>query len=286
MFLPNKAQKLANDKELMGCIEEVLHSLVPELAVAKKLGKDLLSVKLSAKQINTITKTMSHDHLDFIKRHKMANLGDQTKTPKEILFNFFGMNENWNLGRNLIGGFMVHSPEYPTYFIPAYTQAKATGDASDLKKGEGPRGLITGGLEGIAVGALVSGEMLKPKEMIPYIVLGMGLQLFSCKVFPWLGEKMGKFVHEKTKFKNLIGNAQGIDELGKNINSNLKSLKTETSNEVKTATKLDVKSVLKQDARPDVKQDAIAQVEKSQPKLAAFQGRNLYNVNNSTGLRI
>lgn len=128
---------------------------------------------------------------------KLEKIGkhDFAHHSKEMIFNFFGMNHNWSLGRNLLGGLMVHCPEYPTYFIPAFTQAKATGEATELKKGEGPRGIITGGLEGIAVGALVSGEMLRPREMGPYILLGAGLQLFSSKVFPWLGEKLGRQIY-------------------------------------------------------------------------------------------
>ncbi len=126
---------------------------------------------------------------------------------KKLIFNFFGMNDNWPLARNLLGGFMVHCPEYPTYFIPAFMQAKATGEAKELKKGEGPRGLITGGLEGIAVGALVSGEKLKLKEMGPYILLGAALQLFSSKVFPWLGEKLGQRLYQKNKINTMINAA-------------------------------------------------------------------------------
>lgn len=120
----------------------------------------------------------------------------ESKNAKDIIFHFFGMDENWPIWRSLLGGFLVHSPEYPTYFIPAFTQAKATGDAKELKKGEGPRGLITGGLEGVAVGALVSGKNIwNPREMLPYIVLGAALQLFSSKVFPWIGEKTGRLVY-------------------------------------------------------------------------------------------
>ena len=97
---------------------------------------------------------------------------------------------------------MVHSPEYPTYFIPAFTQAKANGDAGDLKKGEGVRGIITGCMEGIAVGAIVSGKSFKMKEMAPYMACGAALQYFSCKVFPLLGEKCGKIIYKNNLAKN------------------------------------------------------------------------------------
>lgn len=148
---------------------------------------------------------LSSDALEAAAKRKWINI-TPTKNWKEIVYNFFGMNKCWNWKRNVGGIFMVHCPEYPTYFIPSYTQAKATGDATELKKGEGPRGLITGGLEGIAVGALVSGEILKPGEMIPYVVLGAGLQLFSSKFFPWLGEKVGRYVYNK----RMADNAQYI----------------------------------------------------------------------------
>lgn len=148
---------------------------------------------------------LSSDALEAAAKHKLINI-TPTKNWKEIVYNFFGMNKCWNWKRNIGGIFMVHCPEYPTYFIPSYMQAKATGDATELKKGEGPRGLITGGLEGIAVGALVSGEILKPGEMIPYVILGAGLQLFSSKFFPWLGEKVGRYVYKK----NMADNARAL----------------------------------------------------------------------------
>lgn len=150
-----------------------------------------------------LSPTEKKDLIDYLFSEDAKTLGKLDKQTvntvssraKTLVFNFFGMNSNWPLGRNLLGGLMVHCPEYPTYFIPAFTQAKATGEATELKKGEGPRGIITGGLEGIAVGALVSGEMLRPREMGPYIILGAALQLFSSKVFPWLGEKMGRQIY-------------------------------------------------------------------------------------------
>jgi len=161
----------------------------------------LIVKSLPNKSQELMTSIFSQDALDAIKANKMAEV-PTNKNFKEIFFNFFGMSKNWKLRRNLIGGIMVHSPEYPTYFIPAFTQSQATGDATDLKKGEGPRGLITGGLEGLAVGALVSGEFLKPREMVPYIILGAALQMFSCTVFPWLGEKVGSQVYNKRMKKN------------------------------------------------------------------------------------
>lgn len=137
----------------------------------------------------------SQDSLEIIEKSGSIKLGKDS--PWDIVQHFFGMNKYWPTWRNVLGVIMVHCPEYPTYFIPAFTQAKQTGDAKELKKGEGPRGLITGGLEGIAVGALVSGEKLSAKTMIPYIFLGAGLQLISSLVFPWLGEKIGKYLYNK-----------------------------------------------------------------------------------------
>lgn len=149
----------------------------------------------------------SQDALEVIKNDKMYDV-KTTKNLKEVFFNFFGMNKNWKWGRNIGGMFMVHCPEYPTYFIPSYSQSKDTGEASHVKKGEIPRGLITGGLEGIAVGALVSGEILRPKEMIPYVFLGAGLQMISCTLFPWLGEKCGKYLYNKKMNKQGLSNSK------------------------------------------------------------------------------
>lgn len=144
----------------------------------------------------------TQDVLDSDEFSKVVKNNKTAKSPTEIFLNFFGMNENWPIWRSMLGGALVHSPEYPTYFIPAYTQAKATGDAGELKKGEGPRGLITGGLEGLAVGALVSGKNLKPREMVPYVILGAGLQYISSKFFPWLGEKWGRAIYLRNLSKN------------------------------------------------------------------------------------
>lgn len=108
---------------------------------------------------------------------------------------FFGMKKNWLCKRNLLGAFLVMIPEIPAYFIPAFSQARATGDASEIKKGEGPRGLITGGLEGVAVSAIVAGEKLTVGHIYPFVILGAGLQFVSSKVFPIVGEKFGKVIY-------------------------------------------------------------------------------------------
>jgi len=154
-------------------------------------------------------KLISDSILDTAEQEKNAEIFKkfglaENKSLKEMIFHFFGMDDNWPVWRNLLGGLMVHSPEYPTYFIPAFTQAKAAGEAKDLKKGEGVRGLLTGALEGIAVGALVSGKKLKFGEMGPYILMGAGLQYFSSKVFPWLGEKMGRQIYNNKKRLNFV----------------------------------------------------------------------------------
>ena len=133
-----------------------------------------------------------------------------SKTIIEIFYDFFGMDKTWSLKRNLLGGFLVHSPEYPTYFIPAFTQAKATGDAHELKKGEGPRGLLTGALEGLAVGALVSGEKFNKKHIFVCVLLGMSLQFLSSKVFPWLGEKIGRQEYKNNLKANQKNSAQNL----------------------------------------------------------------------------
>lgn len=179
---------------------------------ARKFVNDMLDSSKSAEDIKQLVgklknkpelrkAILSEDAINDLPKDKVSQI-KETKSAKEIFFHFFGMNDNWKLGRNLAGGFMVHAPEYPTYFIPAFTQARATGDATEMKKGEGPRGIITGMLEGVAVGALVSGGKIKAREMGPYIVLGAALQLFSSKVFPWLGEKMGQQFYHKRQEAN------------------------------------------------------------------------------------
>lgn len=144
----------------------------------------------------SIKNIFAQDAWEVIRKDNLAKV-DAHKGTKEVFYNFFGMNNNWKTGRNILGMVMVHCPEYPTYFIPTYTQTSQTGNAGHIKKGEKIRGLLTGGLEGLAVGALVSGEKIKGREMVPYIVLGAALQLLSSMLFPWLGEVMGKQAYKK-----------------------------------------------------------------------------------------
>lgn len=184
--------KLAKHKELTEGVEKVLSLLFPNHATNKEITQK------QAEMLNTL---LSQDAIEVIKEKKLLNLSE-TKSLKDISMHFFGMNSLWKNPRNIAGFFMVHAPEYPTYTIPAYTQAKETGDAKALKKGEGARGLITGALEGVAVGALVSGAKLRVKEMIPYMILGAGLQYFSSKFFPWIAEKAGRVAYNK-KMKKL-----------------------------------------------------------------------------------
>lgn len=164
--------------------------------MAPKIDKNLITDVLNKFPNKDIRDyVFSSDFIDLANKEGVVD--KEHKNAKEIFFEFFGMNKFWNTWRNVGGLLMVHCPEWPTYFIPAFTQAKASGTAHDMKKGEIPRGLITGALEGLAVGALVSGEKLKPREMGPYVILGAGLQLFSCLFFPWVGEKVGKSVYKK-----------------------------------------------------------------------------------------
>lgn len=126
---------------------------------------------------------------------------------KEVGGKFFSTNKEWSWKRNLIGAFLVYCPEIPAYFIPSYTQSKNTGCAKDLKHGEGIRGLMTGGLEGLAVGAIVSGKEMSVKKIAPYFLLGAIIQFGSSLVLPIIGEKVGKFVYNKHKY------AQKLEEL-------------------------------------------------------------------------
>lgn len=193
------ADKKSRNIALKDNTRNLLYNLLPGL----KDAKNPLDFIIDDKQKHALGTLLSQNALEKIEKHKMINLKDK-KSLKEMFYHFFGMDEHWPIWRNLLGGFMVHSPEYPTYFIPAFTQASATGEAKDLKKGEGFRGILTGALEGIAVGALVSGRRLKFSEMGPYILMGAGLQYFSSKFFPWIGEKMGRQVYNNKKLLNFV----------------------------------------------------------------------------------
>lgn len=182
------------------------------LEVLKEAAPDLYKVLTN----NSAFKTLSaNDQVIAIKKAFGDNLNEILEKArlvvpktgfvegcKHIFYNFLAMDESWTLKRNILGALMVDLPEWPAYFIPSFTQAKTTGDAKDLKKGEGIRGLLTGGLEGLAVGALISGKDLKRKELIPCIAFGAGLQFISSKVFPFIGEKMGSFIYRKNLAKN------------------------------------------------------------------------------------
>lgn len=119
---------------------------------------------------------------------------------KQVGGKFFSTSKEWSLRRNIIGAFLVYLPEIPAYFIPSYTQAKNTGCAKDLKHGEGVRGLVTGGLEGLAVGAIVSGKEMSVKKIAPYFVLGAAIQFMSSLILPKIGEKFGTFAYNKRKY--------------------------------------------------------------------------------------
>lgn len=242
MFL-SKAERKVRNNDLAEAAKHLAiitdHNKSKDVVQGASIKLNELIKGLSPERRKALIKSIPSDSIFDSKHGKDFKLPENANF-KEIVFHFFGMDKNWPLWRNLLGGFMVHAPEYPTYFIPAFTQAKATGDAKDLKKGEGPRGIITGMLEGVAIGALVSGRAIKPAEWIPYIVLGAALQLFSSKVFPWLGEKMGQQLYHK----KAASNSQKAE-----INT------FDNQNPVKETTQ----SVKK----PDSKQ--------------AFKGRNLYN---------
>lgn len=184
-FFANKS-RLENNKILDQISVELLNC-VNDSTIYKNLCKEDQKV---------LKKRVFSDDLKNIYIKKELGGFEPSKTRGEIFYNFFGMNKNWKTGRNILGLVMVHCPEYPTYFIPTYSQTSQTGNPGHVKKGEKIRGLLTGGLEGLAVGALVSGEKLKGREMVPYIALGAGLQLLSSLLFPWLGEIVGKRVYK------------------------------------------------------------------------------------------
>lgn len=117
---------------------------------------------------------------------------------------FFSIPEDASIKRAAIGAFLVYLPEIPAYFIPSFTQAKNTGCAKDLKQGEGIRGLVTGGLEGLAVGAIALKGNLTTKRVVPFVLLGSVLQFMSSLIMPRIGEKAGTFVYNKRVYANKI----------------------------------------------------------------------------------
>lgn len=123
-----------------------------------------------------------------------------SNTFKNVFNEFFSTKKEWTMRRNIIGAFLVYLPEIPAYFIPSYTQSKNTGCAKDLKHGEGIRGLLTGGLEGMAVGAIVSKEHIRAGKIIPFAIFGAAVQLMSSLILPKIGEKVGTFVYNKRKY--------------------------------------------------------------------------------------
>jgi len=129
---------------------------------------------------------------------------------KNTFCEFLSIDKKGKLNRNILGAILVLLPEMPAYFIPAYSEAKATGDAKNIKKGEGLRGLLTGALEGLAVGAIVStvdkaaesgikdaAKKLNFKRIFPFVVVAAAVQFVSSKVFPVIGEKIGRAVYLK-----------------------------------------------------------------------------------------
>ena len=189
MFSNLRNKRLKGIKNLEAVAVDLYNKLI-ELPVFKKLSSD--------ERKATLKNLFGEDTQDILFNKKNADV-DTAQNAKDICLKFFGLNENWSLGKNLFIGALVQLPDIPSYFMPAYTQSKSTGDAKALKKGEGTRGLLTGSLEGVAVGALVSGRKLvkNPLTMVPYILLGAGVQFISSKIFPFIGEKAGQYFYRK-----------------------------------------------------------------------------------------
>lgn len=169
--------------------------------------EDLNSVKIVVKALQEHgeelkQKVFSAEAWKAIKDHKLgaSESRDLFSKAKQVVGKFFSIDENWTWQRNLLGAFLVYLPEIPTYFIPSYTQAKKTGCAKDLKHGEGIRGILTGMLEGVAVGAIVSGKDMKAGKIVPFALLGATIQLMSSLTLPKIGEKVGAFVYNKRKY--------------------------------------------------------------------------------------
>lgn len=171
------------------------------------INAELDSLKVAAKAIQEHggcikQKFFSDEAWETIKGLKLgaSESGAFFSKAKQVVGKFFSIDGSWSWGRNLLGAFLVYCPEIPAYFIPSYTQAKKTGSAKDLKHGEGVRGLITGGLEGLAVGAIVSGKKMSAQKIAPYFVLGATIQFMSSLILPKIGEKVGTFVYNKHKY--------------------------------------------------------------------------------------
>lgn len=147
---------------------------------------------------------------------------NMSNTLKKTFMKFLSFVPKAGLKRNVLGPLFVILPEIPAYLIPAYSEAKSTGSAENVKKGEGARGLLTGAFEGLAVGAIVSapeeketiinnvkktvqasvkdaGMDLSYKKIIPFVIVAAGVQFISSKIFPIIGEKLGQSLYTKNQ---------------------------------------------------------------------------------------
>ncbi|OGI19919.1 MAG: hypothetical protein A2287_10060 [Candidatus Melainabacteria bacterium RIFOXYA12_FULL_32_12] len=104
---------------------------------------------------------------------------------------------------NAVAAALTFAPNIPAYLMPSYFQASKAGNAENIEKSEGLRGIITGGLDGAVIGALTARKKaLTPKRISIFIGIGALLDYISSRILPPLGEKLGKKVYQLGQDKN------------------------------------------------------------------------------------
>jgi len=116
----------------------------------------------------------------------------------------FGIDPTKNLTRNAVATILVMAPNIPTYFIPSYSEAVKTGSAKNVKKNEGLRGILTGGMDGAAAGALTAiGQKITFKRIAVFTALGMVIDWVASKVLSNMGKSVGITIYRKNRKNEL-----------------------------------------------------------------------------------
>ena len=129
------------------------------------------------------------------------------------IYESLGIMSGKNGKRNAIAAALTFAPNIPSYVIPAYSQASKTGDAENIEKLEGIRGVLTGGLDGAAIGALTARKNgLTAQRIGIFIGIGALLDYISSTILPPLGERLGKKVYQLKQDKNKTDETKPVQE--------------------------------------------------------------------------
>lgn len=124
---------------------------------------------------------------------------------RSTLHEAYGIAEKTPLRKNAIAATICYLPCIPNYMIPAYSQTVETGSAKGVKKREGLRGILTGALDGAAIGAITArGMKLTFKRVAVFAAVMACADYISSKFLPILGEKLGKMVYNMKQKKNKL----------------------------------------------------------------------------------